>query len=101
PDLKVAGRTSAFYFKGRNDDLRLIGQKLGVSHVLEGSVRQEGERLRVTVQLIKVSDGFHMWSGTYDRKMDDAFAIQTEIAGKVADVLKVKLEMDPARRPAV
>jgi TolB-like protein/tetratricopeptide (TPR) repeat protein len=101
PDLKVAGRTSAFYFKGRNDDLRLIGAKLGVSHVLEGSVRQEGERLRVTVQLIKVEDGFHVWSNTYDRRMDDAFAIQTEIAGKVADVLKVKLEMDPARRPAV
>ncbi|HWA61958.1 MAG TPA: hypothetical protein VG939_11320, partial [Caulobacteraceae bacterium] len=59
PDLKVAGRTSAFYFKGRNDDLRVIGRKLGVSHVLEGSVREEGDRLRVTVQLIKVSDGFH------------------------------------------
>lgn len=98
PDLKVAGRTSAFYFKGRDDDLRLIGRKLGVSHVLEGSVRQEGERLRVTVQLIKVEDGFHIWSGTYDRKMDDAFAIQTEIADKVADVLKTKLDMQSAPR---
>ncbi len=93
PDLKVAGRTSAFYFKGRNDDLRVIGQKLGVANVVEGSVRREGDKLRVTVQLIKVSDGFHTWSETYDRRMDDAFAIQTEIANKVADELKVKLNL--------
>jgi len=85
PDLKVAGRTSAFYFKGRNEDLREIGQKLGVANVVEGSVRREGAKLRVTVQLIKVSDGFNVWSETYDRTMDDAFAIQTEIAHKVAD----------------
>ncbi|MBS0411722.1 MAG: tetratricopeptide repeat protein [Proteobacteria bacterium] len=94
PDLKVAGRTSAFYFKGRNDDLRVIGQKLGVANVVEGSVRREGDKLRVTVQLIKVSDGFHMWSETYDRTMDDAFAIQTEIAKKVAEVLKAKLDLN-------
>ena len=99
PDLKVAGRTSAFYFKGRNDDLRVIGQKLGVANVVEGSVRREGDKLRVTVQLIKVADGFHVWSETYDRHMDDAFAIQTEIAHRVADELKVKLDL--ARSPAV
>jgi TolB-like protein/Tfp pilus assembly protein PilF len=95
PDLKVAGRTSAFYFKGRNDDLRIIGQKLGVANVVEGSVRREGAKLRVTVQLIKVSDGFNVWSETYDRTMDDAFAIQTEIAHKVADELKVRLKLNP------
>ncbi len=100
PDLKVAGRTSAFYFKGRNDDLRVIGQKLGVAHVLEGSVRREGDKLRVTVQLIKVSDGFHIWSETYDRNMDDAFAIQTEIAKNVADVLKVKLALKESSEAA-
>jgi TolB-like protein/Tfp pilus assembly protein PilF len=97
PDLKVAGRTSAFYFKGRNDDLRVIGQKLGVANVVEGSVRREGAKLRVTVQLIKVSDGFNVWSETYDRNMDDAFAIQTEIARKVADELKVRLKLEPKR----
>lgn len=90
-DLKVAGRTSAFYFKGKNEDLREIGRKLGVAHVVEGSVRHEGGRLRVTAQLIKVSDGFHMWSETYDRNMNDAFAIQTEIAESVAQALKTEL----------
>jgi TolB-like protein len=96
PDLKVAGRTSAFYFKGRNEDLREVGQKLDVANVVEGSVRREGDRLRVTVQLIKVADGFHLWSEIYDRRMDDAFAIQTEIAHKVADQLKVKLALHEA-----
>lgn len=91
PGLKVAGRTSAFYFKGKNEDLREVGRQLGVSHVVEGSVRRENDRLRVTVQLIKVSDGFHIMSQTYDRQMDDAFAIQTEIANSVANTLKVKL----------
>jgi TolB-like protein/Tfp pilus assembly protein PilF len=91
PDLKVAGRTSAFYFKGRNQDMREIGRQLGVANVLEGSVQRQGDRLRVTVQLIKASDGFHLWSATYDRTMGDAFAIQTEIAGNVAGVLKTRL----------
>ncbi len=93
PDLKVAGRTSAFYFKGRNEDLREVGKRLGVAHVVEGSVRREGDRLRVTAQLISVKDGFHIWSKTYDRKMDDAFAIQSEIGAAVADALKTKLDM--------
>ncbi|HEX2561485.1 tetratricopeptide repeat protein [Phenylobacterium sp.] len=91
-DLKVAGRTSAFYFKGKNEDLREIGKKLGVAHVVEGSVRHDGDRLRVTAQLIKVSDGFHLWSETYDRDMSDAFVIQTEIAEAVAEALKAELD---------
>lgn len=91
PDLKVAGRTSAFYYKDKNADLRQVGRQLGVAHVLEGSIRREGERIRVTAQLIKVSDGFHMWSETYDRNLKDAFAVQTEIADNVAGVLKTKL----------
>src|SRR3546814_7299233 len=80
PDLKVAGRTSAFYFKGRNVDLRAVGRQLGVAHVLEGSVRRSGSRLRITAKLIKAADGFHIWSATYDRTLDDTFAIQTEIS---------------------
>lgn len=92
PELKVAGRTSAFYFKGRNEDLREIGRKLNVAHVVEGSVRRSGERLRVTCQLVSVRDGYHLWSETYDRTMDDAFAIQTEIAEGVADALKAELK---------
>ncbi|MFC3079543.1 tetratricopeptide repeat protein [Phenylobacterium terrae] len=91
-DLKVAGRTSAFYFKGKNEDLREIGKKLGVAHVVEGSVRHDGDRLRVTAQLIKVSDGFHLWSETFDRDMSDAFVIQTEIAEAVAEALKAELK---------
>ncbi|WP_332772911.1 hypothetical protein [Phenylobacterium sp.] len=91
PDLKVAGRTSAFYFKGRNEDVREIGRKLNVAHVVEGSVRRSGDRLRVTCQLVSVKNGFHLWSETYDRTMDDAFAIQTEIADGVAEALKAEL----------
>ena len=91
PELKVAGRTSSFYFKNKNHDLREIGAKLGVAHVLEGSVRREGTRIRITAQLIKVSDGFHMWSNTYDREFTDVLAVQTEIANTVAGVLKSKL----------
>ena len=98
PDLKVAGRTSSFYFKGRNLDLREVGRKLGVAHVVEGSVRRSGETLRVTAQLIKVDDGFHLWSQTFDRDVNDAFAIQTEVADAVAQNLKSKLasEDEPA-----
>jgi TolB-like protein len=91
PDLHVAGRTSAFYFKGRNEDLREIGRKLGVAHVLEGSVRRSGGTLRITAQLIKVSDGFHLWSQTFDQLVDDALAVQTHIATAVAQALKVHL----------
>jgi TolB-like protein len=91
PDLKVAGRTSSFAFKGRNEDLRLIGDSLGVNHVLEGSVRRSGDRLRITAQLIKVEDGFHVWSETYDRQMADIFDIQDDVAGAIADALKLRL----------
>ncbi|WP_374453550.1 tetratricopeptide repeat protein [Phenylobacterium sp.] len=91
PDLKVAGRTSAFYFKGKNEDVREIGKKLNVAHVVEGSVRRSGDRLRVTCQLVSVKNGFHLWSETYDRPMNDAFAIQSEIADGVATALKAEL----------
>lgn len=93
PDLKVAGRTSAFYFKGKNEDLREVGKRLGVAHVVEGSVRREGDRLRVTAQLVSVRDGFHLWSRSYDRTLNDAFAIQSEIGEQVAEALKTKLKV--------
>jgi len=91
PGLGVAGRTSSFAFKGRNEDLRVIGEALGVNHVLEGSVRRSGTRLRITAQLIRSSDGFHIWSETYDREIADIFDIQDEIAGAVAGELAVSL----------
>jgi Predicted integral membrane protein len=90
-DLKVTGRTSAFQFKGKNMDLRELGQKLGVHTVLEGSVRKQHNRLRITVQLINVEDGFHLWSEKYDRETDDIFAIQDEIALAVTEKLKITL----------
>lgn len=90
-ELKVAGRTSAFAFKGQNQDLRTIGEALGVNHVLEGSVRKAGNKVRVTAQLIQVSDGFHLWSNTWDRELDDIFAIQDEIAGAILAELQAEL----------
>jgi len=90
-DLKVAGRTSSFQFKGKNIDLREVGEKLAVSTVLEGSVRKQGNKLRITAQLINVEDGFHLWSEKYDRNMDDIFAIQDEIALAITENLKVIL----------
>ena len=90
-DLKVAGRTSSFQFKGKNIDLREVGKKLGVGAVLEGSVRKQGNTLRITAQLINVEDGFHLWSEKYDRNMDDVFAIQDEIALAITENLKVIL----------
>ena len=89
--LKVAARSSAFQFKGRNEDLRSVGQKLGVANVLEGSVRKEGNRVRITAALIKVNDGFQIWSETYDRTIDDVFATEDEIAGAVSQALQVRL----------
>jgi len=91
PQLHVAGRTSSFQFKGTNEDLRLIGQKLNVTNVLEGSVRQSGARLRITAQLIDTESGYHLWSNTYDREITDIFAIQDEIAANVVDALRVTL----------
>jgi len=90
-ELRVAGRTSSFAFKGKGDDLRIIGEKLNVSTILEGSVRKAGNRLRITAQLINVEDGYHLWSETYDRELDDIFAIQDEIARKVAAALRITL----------
>jgi len=86
-DLQVAGRTSSFAFKGQNKDLREIGELLNVAHVLEGSVRRAGDRIRVTAQLIKASDGFHLFSQTYDRELDDVFAVQDEIAQEITNAL--------------
>lgn len=88
--LRVAGRTSAFAFKGRNVDLREIGRQLGVEAVLEGSVRTSGERLRVTAQLIDVGDGYHLWSRRFDRSLADVFAVQDEIAAEIASALDVE-----------
>ena len=91
PGLRVAARTSAFSFKGKNEDLRTVGEKLGVTRVLEGSVRRAGNRLRITAQLINVADGYHLWSERYDREMTDIFAVQDEIAGAIAAKLEVSL----------
>lgn len=89
--LDVAGRSSSFTFKGRNQDLRQVGEQLGVEHILEGSVRKSGERLRITAQLIEVASGYHLWSEKYDREVKDIFDIQDEIALAILREVKVKL----------
>jgi serine/threonine-protein kinase len=89
--LKVVGRTSSFSFKGKSVDLRSIGQQLGVAHVLEGSVRREGNRVRITAQLSNAGDGFGLWSHAFDRELNGILAVQDEIAGAVVDALRVKL----------
>jgi TolB-like protein/Flp pilus assembly protein TadD len=91
PDLQVAARTSAFTFKNVDADIGEIAAKLNVAHVLEGSVRKSGDDIRITAQLIKASDGYHLWSETWDRTLVDVFAIQDEIAAAVVDALKVTL----------
>ena len=91
PNLKVVGRTSSFQFKGKNEDLRVIGQKLNVSNVLEGSVRNDGNHIRITAQLIKTKDGFEIWSDTYERNLSDVFAMQNNIARAVAAALQLNL----------
>ena len=91
PQLRVIGRTSSFQFKGKNEDLRVIARKLGVDHLLEGSVRKEGSRIRITAQLIRASDGSHLWSETYDRTLDDVFKVQDEIANAAAQAMRVTL----------
>jgi TolB-like protein len=90
--MQVVGRTSSFQFKGKNTDLRMVGQKLGVAAVLEGSVRRDGERARITAQLIRTSDGIHLWSQTYDRTVQDTLAVQLDIAEQVAGALNVLLD---------
>jgi len=91
PDLRVAARTSSFSFKGQNLEIPVIAARLGVAHVLEGSVRKSGSRVRITAQLIQADTGFHVWSETWDRTEEDVFAIQDEIAAAVVAQLRVKL----------
>ncbi|HEY1732665.1 MAG TPA: protein kinase [Terriglobales bacterium] len=91
PGLKVAGRSSAFQFKGKNEDLRTVGQKLNVANVLEGSVRREGDHLRITAELSKAADGFQLWSEEYNSDLKDVFAVQDEIARAVTGALQIKL----------
>jgi TolB-like protein len=92
PDLQVTARTSSFQFKGRNEDVREIGEALNVANVLEGSVRRAGDQARITAQLIRASDGYHLWSETYDRRLDDVFEVQTGIADSVTRALGIVLD---------
>jgi TolB-like protein len=96
-ELKVTARTSAFVFKGANKDIRAVGRELGVEKVLEGSVRTDGKKIRIVAQLINVSDGFHVWSASYDREMEEIIRIQEDIAFSVAEALKVTLLGDRGR----
>jgi TolB-like protein/Flp pilus assembly protein TadD len=94
PNLHVAARTSSFQFKGQNQDVGEIARLLKVRHVLEGSVRKAGTRLRITAQLIEANTGYHLWSETYDRELDDVFAIQDEISAAIGDALRVELALE-------
>jgi TolB-like protein len=96
PNLRVIGRTSSFAFKGKNEDLRVIGATLGVNHILEGSVRKSGNRVRITAQLIDPATGSHVWSDVYDKELGNIFAVQEEIARAVAANLRVKIGNDPS-----
>jgi TolB-like protein/tetratricopeptide (TPR) repeat protein len=95
PGLQVVARTSAFYFKGKTDDIRTIGARLGVQTILEGSLRRSGDRLRITAQLINVTDGYHIWSERFDHRITDLFDLQEEIADAIVTALQMKL--GPAR----
>ncbi len=99
PGIRVTGRTSSFSFRGKDLDAAEIGRRLKVEHLLEGSVRRAGNRLRVTAQLITVRDGFHLWSERYDRELTDIFAIQDEVTQAITDVLRIKLSPQAADRP--
>jgi adenylate cyclase len=96
--LQVKARTSSFAFKGRNEDIQKIGELLHVSHLLEGSVAKAGNKLRITAQLIQASDGNHLWSDTYDRQMQDIFAVRSEVAQQVAETLKIRLLGEDKKR---
>jgi TolB-like protein len=89
--LRVAARTSCFAFKGRREDLRLVGEKLDVATVLEGTVRRSGSRLRITAQMVHAADGYQLWSERYDREMTDVFEVQDEIARKIDEALRITL----------
>jgi adenylate cyclase len=95
--LQVVSRSSAFAFKGKNLDIRQVGEQLNVAAVMEGSVRKAGNRLRITAQLIKVADGYHLWSERYDRELEDVFAVQDEIAENIVRALRVVLTEEQRR----
>jgi TolB-like protein/tetratricopeptide (TPR) repeat protein len=103
PKLNVAARTSVFEFKGKGGDVREIGRKLGVSHIVEGSVRRDGGQVRITAQLIRVVDGFHVWSDSYDRELKSVFAVQDDIARHIGEQLQSRLGVGelPAARIAI
>jgi len=94
PGMQVASRTSSFAFKGKEADVREIGEKLGVASVLEGSVRKVGARIRITAQLVSVENGYHLWAETYDRQLEDVFAVQDEISRAIVEALKLRLGGD-------
>ena len=96
--LKVAGRTSSFHFKGKNENLRSIGETLGVANIVEGSVRKQGNRVRITAQLVQVADGFHLWSKTFEGDLKDVFDLQEKIARAITDELKGVLHTEPRGR---
>jgi serine/threonine-protein kinase len=96
--LRVVARTSSFSFKGKSVNAREVGEKLNVANVLEGSLRREGDRVRVTAELINARSGFHLWTETYDRKLEDVFALQDEITRAIVDALKIKLAVSPPPR---
>jgi TolB-like protein/Flp pilus assembly protein TadD len=100
PDLRVPARTSSFYFKGKQSNIADIARALGVAHVLEGSVRKSGKHLRITAQLVRADNGYHMWSETFDRQLDDIFKVQDEIASAVVNALKVSLLQGVPKRTA-
>jgi TolB-like protein len=100
PELKVIGRSSSFFFKGKSSDSAAIGQKLGVANLIEGSVRKQGDRVRIIAELISAADGRSLWSETYDRELKDVFAVQAEIAKSVAEQMKVRLLGEKTRSDA-
>jgi len=96
--LRVVARTSSFSFKGHSVNAKEVGEKLNVANVLEGSLRRDGNRVRVTAELINARSGFHLWNETYDRKLEDVFALQDEITRSIVDALKIKLAVSPPPR---
>jgi TolB-like protein len=105
PALKVTARTSAFAFRGKEQDITKIAEALHVTTILEGSVRKAGNRIRVTAELINAADGYHIWSQRYERPLEDVFTLQDEMAAAIAAALRVKLSVEPAaarrRTPAI
>jgi TolB-like protein/tetratricopeptide (TPR) repeat protein len=99
PDLRVPARTSSFYFKGKPTTIRDIARELSVAHVLEGSVRRSGDRIRISAQLVRADNGYHMWSETYDRDLKDTFKVQDDIANAVVQALQITLMGGPLARP--